>query len=114
MLDKTDAKIVVCSTYRKSEKHRKYFEDYIAPKYTDRLIGYTPQIYAYDGDSEGCRHKEIELWLRENPDVSHWVVLDDEGYVVTSNIGKGIKPCIHSLEGFEDVHASEVLEFFKD
>ena len=114
MLEKTDAKIVLCSVWRQYESHRNFFKDSLGPRFQDRLIGFTHRIYSYDGKSNDCRHKEIELWLKENPDTTHWVVLDDDGYVVNSDIGKGIKPFIRSLEGFNEEHVPEVLSFLTD
>lgn len=97
-LYKTDFKIVLCSSWRKKDWLIEHFKDVLGPRFIDRYIDNTCEIY--NEDENGCRHKEIETWLNLHPETDKWIVLDDLDYIVNSDVGVGIKPFIHSLEGF--------------
>lgn len=76
IVDKTNAKIVVSSTWRL------HHPTYVALRRILRrfdLFAYskTPQVFKTNG-SEADRCKEIEKWLEENPGVSDYVIIDDD------------------------------------
>lgn len=84
IVDATDAKIVLSSTWRlginnqghRLEHHAEYLKEKLA-KYGLEIYDKTEQL-TRDG---GCRGREINEWLSRHPEVEQWVVLDDEWFM---------------------------------
>lgn len=75
LVEKTSAKIVVSSTWRNSynvEELNRILSDE-DPRLVDTVISKT----IYIGDHAAVRGKEIQQWLHEHPEVTSYVVLDD-------------------------------------
>jgi hypothetical protein len=68
-----DVKLVISSTWRKMhtmEELRNFLSGrFINPS---KIIGKTPSVFS------GHRGHEIKLWLEENPNVTKYVVIDDD------------------------------------
>jgi hypothetical protein len=81
IIDTTDAKIVISSSWRvdgidimkKMWKFRNLPGD---------VIDITPDLYytysGKDGDDDYSRGDEIQLWLDNNPQVTNYVIIDDD------------------------------------
>jgi len=73
-----DAKIVISSSWRILHSF-----DYLKTKLTEyridagKVIGVTPCV------SSGDRAREITLWLEEHPEVTHYVILDDDSDILS-------------------------------
>lgn len=81
IVDATDAKIVLSSTWRlgyDNAGHR--LADHVS--YMEKKLGrYGLEIYdATPHLGSRCRGKEINKWLEDHPEVENWVVLDDEWF----------------------------------
>lgn len=83
IVDATDAKIVLSSTWRlginnkghRLEGHADYLKDKLG-KYGLEIYDKTEQL-TRNGELRG---KEINEWLSRHPEVNQWVVLDDEWF----------------------------------
>jgi hypothetical protein len=74
IIDETDAKIVLSSSWRLDGINRmnslfKYFG-------LPRIYDITPSLSNKFGSL--CRGKEIDAWLNEHPEVTKYVILDDD------------------------------------
>lgn len=81
LVDKTGAKIVLSSSWRDHwEKNTEYLDEEgkklisVFAEAGLEIYGKTPKIGYLE------RSEEIRLWLKENPNVTHFVALDDHGY----------------------------------
>lgn len=86
IVDKTDAKIVLVSSWKND------YEDYIKHGYYNRIGKYLynklqkvglrifDTTLRYDFSYGSNRGYEISQWLEEHPEVDSWVVLDDEKF----------------------------------
>lgn len=82
-----DVKIVISSTWREffsldwlRAKLDSYYVD------SSRVIDKTPQTYGND------RNREIHMWLDAHPEVTHYVIVDDNLYDgLDSNAGRFVK-----------------------
>ena len=91
IVDATDAKIVLSSTWRiglnnqghRLENNMPYLKNKLA-KFGLDIYGYTPEV----GIHRDCRGQEINLWLKAHEqEVDQWVVLDDEWFPDFSTYG---------------------------
>jgi hypothetical protein len=81
IIDETDAKIVISSTWRFSGlqvmKDMWKFRDY-----PGEVIGITPDLWTRSIDEDTKekveRGHEIDLWLNQHPEVENYVILDDD------------------------------------
>lgn len=84
IVDATDAKIVLSSTWRLGINNQgKHLENHI-PYLKEKLGKYGLEIYdktEYLGSRGDFRGKEINEWLTRHPEVDQWVVLDDEWFI---------------------------------
>lgn len=122
--DKTDAKIVVTSSWRIGyrgvvsvfhEFLKQYFikHEYVGifkyNKFIDNIIGMT--------DSGSCRGNEIKFYMNEHPDIENYVIIDDDSDMldeqlfnfVQTDTYEGIterdaKLCIDILNGIEVIN----------
>lgn len=76
IIDATDAKIVLSSDWRLEEDTPDY-------KYLINKLRYNGRVKIYDKTPDlrwQRRGLEIESWLKNNPKVESWVVLDDTDF----------------------------------
>lgn len=88
----TGAEIVLSSSWRISTTRTKQLKEQLLPyglTIIDRTIS----------DARGTRGDEIKEWLSRNPDVTHYVILDDdfdmiglEDHFVKTTFAKGLLP----------------------
>jgi len=121
ILEKTDAEIVVSSDWRLFANLEELGEYYTSKGIIKKPIGVTKRLGEFDipedfpwirqWDSEQTRCLEIKEWLKEHPEVTSWVAVDDlnmgkrgkyysmdfehdwglENFVYTPNSNEGIK-----------------------
>lgn len=74
IIDETDAKIVLSSSWRLDGINRmnSLFKHFGLP----RIYDITPSLCGRFGSL--CRGKEIDKWLSEHPEVTKYVILDDD------------------------------------
>lgn len=90
IVDATDAKIVLSSTWRLGFDYKGHRLEGHIPYLKEKLDKFGLEIYdkteqlTRDG---GCRGREIHEWLTRHPEVDQWVVLDDEWFPDFSTYG---------------------------
>lgn len=77
VLDKTEAKIVLSSSWRTSFAFMESFKDRFWEKIWNALIWATPYLNDYD---EWKRWEEILQYLKWNPLVKNYVIIDDDDF----------------------------------
>lgn len=108
--DETGAKIVISSSWRRYTLEQtielitiRQIEKGLQPfLYPDDVIGITDRIYGF---KHGNREKhfrlyrgvEIEKWIAEHPEVTNYVILDDDGDMLLCQKDNFIKT--HALRG---------------
>lgn len=80
IIEKTDAKIVISSTWRKSGLHVMK-SMWMHRGLAGEIIDCTPQIYY--NHNKVVRGHEIQEWLNKNPQVTSYVILDDDKDMLT-------------------------------
>lgn len=105
ILDATDAKIVISSSWRRHTledtiKDLKDTSDFrmngIEFPFIDRIIGVTDRIYGFALTNKEkhislLRGVEIREWLREHPEVTNYVILDDDSDMLLEQANHFIK-----------------------
>ena len=88
----TGAEIVLSSSWRISSLRTKQLKEQLLP-YGLEIIDHT------FSDARGERGDEIKEWLSRNPDVSHYVILDDDNdmsdikdHLIQTTFYKGLLP----------------------
>jgi hypothetical protein len=76
IIERTDAKVVISSTWRRYPKHMRFFRD----KTGIRYIAMTPVIEMAGSYLVGDRGEEIQRWMDTHKayDIESYVILDDE------------------------------------
>jgi hypothetical protein len=87
ILEETGAEIVVSSDWRLYANLEELGDYYISQGIIKKPIGFTKKLGQFDvpeefpwsrqWDSEQTRCLEIHQWLKEHPEVTHWVAIDD-------------------------------------
>jgi hypothetical protein len=119
ILSITDAEIVVSSDWRVHATLEELGEYYISQGIIKKPIGYTPTSlpgdlpYFFDDydktELEQTRSYEILEWLKEHPEVTHWVAVDDLDMSVRS--GKwGLTNFVLTPRGNEGIKQSGIKE----
>lgn len=105
----TDCKICVSSTWRKYDDLMKHLCDELGGNLETRIIGKTP-VMDRQMDSGiwvgKVRGDEIQAWLDEHPEVTRFVILDDDGDMAH------LMPHLvltHGCEGLTPEIASDVI-----
>jgi hypothetical protein len=101
-----DAKIVVSSTWRMGETVdtlKKIFQP--SKLVSDAIVDKTPVF------SDGPRGDEIQHWLNNNPEVTSYVILDDDDDMLDSQMKNFVNTCaLHGFQ-FEDMlSATKILK----
>jgi len=128
ILEQTGAKIVVSSDWRiwcSVEEMGDYYESQGIIKrpidFTGNVIDQSKVTWHRNWDSEGTRSLEIQAWLEQHPEVTHWVSVDDlnmgkngeewkdawaiDNFVLTPKSNEGIKQ-----SGIKE----KIIKFLKD
>lgn len=106
----SSVKIVISSTWRKV--HTMVELQNILNAYgveAARIIGKTPSVLS------GARGHEINLWLEENPNVTKFVVIDDDSDVLGVNLqdGKGHIFMTTADDGLLFKQAKQIVKVFR-
>jgi hypothetical protein len=71
IIKETEAKVVISSTWRRTERHRNIIKNDMKINFID----ITPKLWEERG-------YEIQAWLDKNPDVERFIILDDDSDMV--------------------------------
>jgi hypothetical protein len=74
-----DIKLVISSTWRKMHTMEE-LRNFLNGRFVNgsRIIGKTPSVFS------GHRGHEIKLWLEDNPNVTQYVIIDDDDDAITA------------------------------
>lgn len=113
ILSETEAKIVLCSTWRRYDHLVEHLNERLA--WGDRYIGNTgiwPWWEKKPCPYEDERQWEVEQWIEQHPEIERWVCLDDSIYPV--NKPNGIKINSDNRFGVSDEQIDEIIRYFKE
>ncbi len=71
IIDATGAKIVISSTWRKYKDSMNYLLGEMGKEFASHIVGQTPVL---EGQP---RANEVDAWLSEHPEVTKFIVIDD-------------------------------------
>lgn len=86
IIDKTDAYIILSSTWRLHDEFVDHLEKKLGFKYHTRIKGHTPTAYRRLG-SYSERWDEIKKWFEENEKPENYIILDDIDFMMKENFG---------------------------
>lgn len=99
IVEATGAKVVISSTWRKKYTIGEFNTQFKALGFTGEVIGRTPELWRSEDGQRLRRGDEILLWLRARPEVTSFVILDDEsdmsrvlGRLVKTDFTRGLTP----------------------
>lgn len=113
LVDKTDAKIVLSSSWRNHwEKNLNDCDDVGKEIISDfgreglEIYDKTPKV--------GCleRSEEIRMWLNDHPDIDNFVIFDDNGYEWGDLSNHFIQTNYRIGRGLEEEHIRKALDIF--
>jgi hypothetical protein len=131
ILEETGAEIVVSSDWKNWATVQEMGEYYEEQGIIKKPIDFTPWSYTLpktiewhpDWDLEGSRSLEIQEWLKNHPEVTNWVSIDDldmsfkEISSNRSGTGWGLTNFVHTpriTEGIKQIGIKEkILKFLK-
>lgn len=108
IMEKTDAMVVVSSAWRKMHTLDELREHFLknGMKCEDRVIDITPR------NLKGIWHRggEIDHWLKEHPEVTHFVILDDN-----SDMGDHMPRLVQTTfeEGLQEFHLDMIFDILE-
>lgn len=108
IIDETDAKIVLSSSWRLDgiTRMNNLFKYFGLP----RIYDITPSLCERFGSL--CRGKEIDKWLNEHPEVTKYVILDDDSDMEEHQLPFFIKTDPYK-DGLNNEIANKVIEILK-
>lgn len=115
IVEVTQAKIVLSSTWRYDRSNPKYNGDYLELQEAFRQVGL--EFYSFTPeDVYGIRRgMEIRAWLGLHPEVDRYVILDDELFDFEQ---QGLLPRLIKTEfgdgGLTEAHVQEAIEMLSD
>ena len=102
--DVSDAKIVITSTWR-YDRTMMWFKEYFS------ILGWDNfPIIDSTKMTESCRGIEIQMWLKEHPEVSNYAIIDDDSDMLVSQQSKFVNVC--AVTGLTLKDALKVLRIF--
>lgn len=120
VLEKTGAEIVVSSDWKLHatvEELGEYYESQgIIKKPIDRTLNldeFDPDsagLYAWKGWRARMRILEIEKYLEDHPEITHWVAVDDINMSIEANQGHGLKNFVLTPRSNEGIKQSGIKE----
>jgi hypothetical protein len=127
ILTETGAEIVVSSDWKLHATLEELGDYYISQGIIKKPIAVTPNLADFDSDTynlfkwkywfERSRVLEIEEYLKANPDVTHWVAVDDMNMSPDANQGHGLKNFVHTPYSHEGIKQSgikkKILKYLK-
>lgn len=131
ILEETGAEIVMSSDWKNWASVEEMGEYYEQQGIIKKPIDFTPREHDIpetinwhpDWDLEGTRSLEIQQWLKNNPEVTHWVAVDDLDMsyktesTYRSGTGWGLTNFVHTpktSEGIKQLGIKEkIINFLK-
>ena len=120
VLEKTGAEIVVSSDWKLHatvEELGEYYESQgIIKKPVDRTLNldeFDPDsagLYAWKGWRARMRIREIEKYLADHPEITHWVAVDDINMSIEANQGHGLKNFVLTPRSNEGIKQSGIKD----
>ena len=122
ILEKTSAEIVVSSDWRFHANLEELGNYYLSQGIIKKPIGVTPKslnsnlpFYHRNTELEETRAYEIKDWLKEHPEVTNWVAIDDLDMSerfgdITGNYRWGLKNFVHTHRYYEGIKQCGVKE----
>ena len=120
VLEKTGAEIVVSSDWKLHatvEELGEYYESQgIIKKPIDRTLNldeFDPDsagLYAWKGWRARMRILEIEKYLADHPEITHWVAVDDINMSIEANQGHGLKNFVLTPRSNEGIKQSGIKD----
>lgn len=89
IIDETDAKIVISSSWRHSG-FQKMLDMWEFRNLPGEVIGVTPDLYRFldfEGERTMVRGDEIQAVLNIHPEITHYVILDDDTDMLKHQLG---------------------------
>jgi hypothetical protein len=89
IIDETDAKIIISSSWRHSGL-QKMLDMWEFRNLPGELIGLTPDLYRFldfEGERTMVRGDEIQAVLDREPEITNYVILDDDTDMLPSQLG---------------------------
>jgi hypothetical protein len=118
ILEKTGAEIVVSSDWKLhatvEELGEYYLDQGIIKKPIDRTLNmdeFDPDsagLYAWKGWRGRMRILEIEQYLKDHPEITHWVAIDDINMSKQANQGHGLENFVHTPRSNEGIKQSGI------
>ena len=127
ILAETDAEIVVSSDWKLHANLEELGEYYESQGIIKKPIATTPNLEEFEPESAGLYHwkgwyerkriLEINKYLEDHPEVTHWVAVDDLNMSPENNQGFGLENFVltpHSYEGIKQSGIKDkMLKFLK-
>ena len=120
VIKETDAEIVVSSDWKLHANLEELGQYYESQGIVKKPIATTPNLEDFDPDSDGLyrwkgwlerkRILEIEKYLEMNPDITHWVAIDDLNMSPEYNQGHGLEHFILTPRSNEGIKQSGTKE----
>ena len=93
IIDETDAKIVISSSWRHSGL-QKMLDMWEFRNLPGEVIGVTPDLYRFldfEGERTMVRGDEIQAVLNIHPEITHYVILDDDTDMLKYQLGNFVQ-----------------------
>jgi hypothetical protein len=120
VIEETDAEIVVSSDWKLHANLEELGEYYESQGIIKKPIAITPNLEDFDPDSAGLYHwkgwkerariLEIEKYLEMNPNITHWVAIDDLNMSPEANQGHGLKNFVLTPRSNEGIKQSGIKD----
>jgi len=120
VIKETDAEIVVSSDWKLHANLEELGEYYESQGIVKKPIATTPNLEDFDPDSDGLyrwkgwlerkRILEIEKYIEMNPNITHWVAIDDLNMSPEANQGHGLKNFILTPRSNEGIKQSGIKD----
>ena len=120
VIKETDAEIVVSSDWKLHANLEELGQYYESQGIIKKPIATTPNLSDFDPDSAGmyrwkgwlerARILEIEKYLEMNPNITHWVAIDDLNMSPEANQGHGLEHFILTPRSNEGIKQSGIKE----
>lgn len=120
IIEKTDCDIVISSDWKLYASLEEMKELYLERGVKKTPIDYTPNLQDFDpllsglyfwkGWNEQQRILEIMKYLETNPEITHWVAVDDLNMSEESNNGNGLKNFVLTRASSEGIKQKGIKE----
>lgn len=110
IIEATDAKVVLSSTWRLIFGTDKTFNDYLIPAgFVGEVIGETPNLNIRIGGNIP-RGREIRAWLKQHPEVDQFIILDDVNNMDGLQDHLILTSFMNEDGGLQDEHVKQAID----